>query len=108
MRLSDEQRERQRGYELRHRERVRAPVFDYYGWSCVCCGASEELEIDHVVGGGRAHRDELIATGLYGRKPNLVLYVYLVAVGFPEGYQTMCATCNKSKGVGHCCKLIHA
>jgi len=83
----DRRREYQHNYYLRHRERIRAKydanrdellarrrqqskeinrrlklrVYEAYGNRCVCCGESNLgfLSIDHINGGGRAHRQEV-------------------------------------------------
>jgi hypothetical protein len=34
-------------------------------------------------------------------------YLWLLAEGFPEGFQTLCRRCNMSKGVGERCRLWH-
>ena len=35
-------------------------------------------------------------------------YAWLVRNGFPEGFQTLCWPCNKSKDTGDRCRLDHA
>ena len=81
-------------------------VFAYYGESCACCGAPERLSIDHVNGDGHAHRKELFG-GSQGRASS-GFYHWLVTNGFPPGYQTLCRSCNSSKGRGARCVLDHA
>lgn len=70
---------------------VREKVFDYYGWSCACCGetVSGFLTMDHMRGGGNKHRK---ITGSGAR-----FYAWLVREGFPYGYQTLCYNCNCGK-----------
>jgi hypothetical protein len=84
----------------RHR-RDRDAVFDHYGWTCRCCGSPERLTIDHVNGGGEAHRAEL------GTKGGAGMYRWLIANGFPEGFQALCMPCNRSKSAGERCRLNH-
>lgn len=83
------------------RARIRDAVFDYYGRVCVCldCGATENLTIDHVFGGGREHRRRL------GLRWGSDFYAWLYRNNFPEGFQTMCNPCNLSKGTGTACRM---
>jgi 5-methylcytosine-specific restriction endonuclease McrA len=90
-------REQRRRYRARQRE----AVFDHYGRACACCGVAEDLTIDHVNGDGSRHRAR-IGTG------SAKLYRWLVASGFPDGFQTLCAPCNTSKGRHERCRLDHA
>lgn len=74
----------------------RKKVIDAYGGKCACCGEAETafLTIDHVNDDGAQHRREL---------PQLKLYVWLIAQGFPEGFQILCANCNMAKGIEGMC-----
>ena len=47
-------------------QKLRAQVFDHYGWSCQCCGTSENLSLDHIYGDGAAHRLELFGDAQHG------------------------------------------
>lgn len=94
--------EEARGWSRKYRQSLRAAVFDHYGWSCACCGATKRLTIDHVNGDGKQHRAEL------GTDDCWALYVWLVANGFPEGFQTLCPRCNRSKGDGPRCRIDHS
>jgi hypothetical protein len=80
-----------------------AVLFGHYGTVCACpgCGATEDLTIDHVNGGGRAHRKRL-------RRYGSGFWRWLIAEGFPDGYQTLCAPCNVSKAGGPACRIDHA
>lgn len=80
---------------------VRARVFAHYGSSCVCCGSTECLTIDHVNGDGREHR-------LMLPKGVLAVYRWLIKNNFPKGFQTLCRSCNSSKGRGRRCQLKHS
>lgn len=75
-------------------------VFDHYGRVCVCCGEDgyKFLSIDHINGGGNAHRREIKANGA------CALYKWIVENGFPETLQTLCFNCNlgKSRNKGIC------
>ena len=87
----------------RHR-RARAAVFGHYGWSCACCGSTRHLQIDHLNGGGTEHRIALFGS----RTPGAYnMYRWLATNGFPGGFQTLCASCNKSKRDGDRCRLSH-
>lgn len=81
------------------RARVRVKVFDHYGRACACCGVARQLTIDHVNGDGREHRARIGVR---------TLYVWLVRNGFPDGFQTLCRPCNRSKGTGPVCRLDHS
>ena len=85
-----------------YRDRLRDRVFAHYGRSCACCGAGQELTIDHAGGGGREHREEL-----FGPSPGsgAKFHRWLAREGFPEGFQVLCAPCNHSKGDGARCRM---
>jgi hypothetical protein len=98
----DENLERCREVDRERNQKNRAAVFDHYGWSCACCGTADAPAIDHVNGGGEAHRREL------GTKGGSGMYNWLIRSGFPEGYQTLCQPRNNSKRDGDRCRLDHA
>lgn len=79
-----------------------AAALAHYGQVCACpgCGATDDLTIDHVNGGGTEHRRSLKLAGAD-------FCAWLIAQGFPEGYQTMCNPCNSSKDAGAACRLWH-
>lgn len=85
------ERDRRRHYKNRNL------VFDHYGWTCVCCGESNEalLNIDHIVEVGGNRRRELKQTALY---------CWIVRHGFPDDFRTLCYNCNiaRSKFGGIC------
>lgn len=93
--------EGKRRYQASHRSQV----FDHYGWSCACCGTTENPSIDHVDGNGKRHREALFGQS-QGRAGG-TFYFWLVKQGFPPGYQTLCRLCNTSKGRGEHCILDH-
>jgi hypothetical protein len=80
--------------------RLRVVVFQHYGWTCACCGSSDRLTIDHVNGDGREHRKQIGTSSRH-------YYRWLVANGFPDGFQTLCLPCNNSKRSGDRCRLDH-
>lgn len=83
---------------------TRDQVFAHYGASCACCGCTDDLTLDHVNGDGASHREELFGNH---RKAGFPFYLWLIQEGLPPGYQTLCASCNASKGLGPCCRLDH-
>lgn len=78
--------------------RIRSETFAVYGRTCVCCGEAHDefLCIDHVNGGGNAHRK---ITGGGG----LATYYWLKREGWPSGYQTLCHNCNHAKAAFGIC-----
>ena len=83
------------------RERKLA-VLKAYGGECVCCGEStfEFLSIDHVRGGGDAHRREIVANRGY-----VDIYRWLKEHKCPQDgrFQLLCFNCNMAKGFyGYC------
>jgi len=67
----------------------------YGGVVCNCCGENhlECLNIDHIKGGGRAHR----------RKTGTVLYIWLKQNNYPPGFRVLCTNCNFARGrYGYC------
>ncbi len=82
------------------REGLRNQVFAHYSnraFKCACCGEAELdfLTIDHINGGGNAHRRAVFGSSHGGGK---AIYRWLVKTGFPEGFQLLCYNCNASKG----------
>lgn len=79
----------------RHRDRLREEVFAAYGGKCACCGidGKEFLGLDHVGGGGKAHRKS-VSESVYSR---------VKKEGFPSKYRLLCHNCNCSIGFrGYC------
>jgi len=94
---------RREGAQRRNLE-YRAAVFAHYGEACACCGTTEQLSIDHVNGGGSAHRIELFGRSAVSTR----FYRWLIDNGFPDGFQTLCLPCNASKSTGDACRLNHS
>lgn len=69
-------------------------VMDAYGGSCVCCGEAhlEFLTIQHSLGDGKDHREEL------GVDTGAQFYRKLKKLGFPQdrGLQVWCLNCHIS------------
>lgn len=80
-----------------YRDSLKADVICGYGGICKCCGEAEPqfLTIDHIHGGGSAHKK---AVG-----GSQQIYSYLRANGYPDGYQLLCFNCNGSKGLFGIC-----
>jgi hypothetical protein len=88
--------------QANRRDRLRSEVFAHYGQACACCGSTDRLTIDHIAGTGADHRKELFG----GRQiAGTRFYAWLIRQGFPDGYQTLCAPCNRSKGTGARCRM---
>lgn len=80
------------------RKKLRKETFEAYGGPvCTCCGENEPdfLVIDHINGGGGAHRRQLREEGLNATGGRF--YSYLKQQGYPEGYQVLCFNCNHGK-----------
>ena len=88
-----------REYSRRRNQEIRKEVLTYYGngkIACVKCGFVDEkaLSIDHINGGGNAHR-----RSLGGWVIGVRFYRWLIQQGFPTGYQTLCMNCQFVKKV---------
>jgi len=68
---------------------------NYGGVLCACCGEKEImlLTIDHIKGGGNAHRRRLgvNAAGFYR---------WLKKKKYPRGFQVLCWNCNRGRWIG--------
>jgi hypothetical protein len=106
-------REKSARYRARHLDAVRAHdrdraaamrqlVFGHYGDRCACCGSADDLTLDHVAGNGREHRLTLFGNPNRAGHP---FYRWLIAAGFPDGYQPLCRRCGSSKHRGPACRL---
>ena len=92
-----ERRRRARAWQRRHTRMRRAIVLTHYGGRCECCGETRMklLQIDHIGGGGAAHRRLLAAgPGLSGQG----VYRQLIIQGFPDGFRVLCVACNWATG----------
>jgi hypothetical protein len=101
---TEQARERQRKANRSDRASVRSQVFDHYGWACACCGSSARPTIDHVNGDGQQHRREI----RNGPVSSHEVYRWLIRNGFPDGFQTLCFPCNRSKSTEERCQLNHS
>lgn len=78
----------------RDRQKIRSETIRHYGGICECCGEDrlEFLTLDHVNGGGNAHRRALKASGTN-------LYRKLKNLGWPAGFRVLCWNCNCAIGL---------
>lgn len=90
-------------WKRKHYAEERGRVFDHYGRECACCGATEQLEVDHIGGGGQRHRDVIPGNGSGSH-----LYRWLIKNDFPRGFQILCRPCNRHKGKAGRCWLDHS
>ena len=84
--------------KLKLKERV---ISHYSGGTMACANPFNQhqeayidiraLEIDHIDGGGLAHFRSI------GRMGGTAFYRWLIAQGFPRGFQVLCANCNRIK-----------
>lgn len=79
-------REHVRAYTRRKAADLRAEVLAAYGGACACCGerTPDFLTLDHINGGGTAHRK-----ATWGK-----VYQQVKREGFPPGYRVLCWNCN--------------
>ena len=81
--------ERQREYKRGSDRRVRKEAVEVYGGKCECCGENEYLflQLDHIGGGGLAHRRKINRNGAgYWR--------WWRKQGWPPGLRVLCANCH--------------
>lgn len=84
-------------YKAKERIKLRQEMLNAYGRKCVCCGEIYEafLTLDHIGGGGKAHR-ATVGNGL--------VYRDLRKRGWPkEGFQILCMNCNWAIRFGGIC-----
>lgn len=83
----------------KNRENLRDETFAAYGGCCQCCGVNdpEFLTIDHIGGGGTAHRKSLGVHGVH-------FYRWLRKQGYPQDvYRCLCMNCNWAIRFGGIC-----
>lgn len=88
-------RQRSYGNSRRFIARQRLTVLTHYSGGtprCACCGEVELkfLAIDHIDGGGRAHRAKHRSPGSY--------FKWFRDNNYPAGFQVLCHNCNCAKG----------
>jgi hypothetical protein len=82
-------------YQREWFRKLREAVIHHYGGetpSCACCGLTDFriLTIDHIEGGGKAHR-RITGNGMS-------FYRWLQKNGYPSGYRILCHNCNHVRG----------
>ena len=90
---------RRRNSKRNYTRRLKEQVISHYGGVCACCGidAIEFLSIDHIHGGGTAHRKSL---NIGGGTP---MYLWLITKNYPKGFRVLCHNCNQCFGAyGYC------
>jgi hypothetical protein len=72
----------------KYRKELKAKVIAGYGGICTCCGEGNPafLSVDHVNGGGRAHRASLGG--------GVALYLDIIKREFPDDMTLLCYNCN--------------
>lgn len=86
-------------YDRQYNQRIKQEVLSHYsllnlGYPvCGCCQEDDpsKLEIDHMRGGGSAHRKSV------KRRGGTPFYHWLKSNGYPPNYQTLCRDCNNKK-----------
>lgn len=85
-------------------QRLKIEVLSHYAGGtphCMCPGCSEVflefLALDHINGGGTAHKRRLGNKGIGNN-----FYQWIKAEGFPEGYRVLCHNCNWAEAHGGC------
>lgn len=82
----------ERKYRRSLQASTRREVISHYSddtLRCGCCGENrfEFLTLDHVEGGGNAHRREV-------GKNSIMFWRWLKNQGYPPGYRVLCYNCN--------------
>lgn len=83
----------------RYRRKLKIEIIQAYGGQCACCGEQgiDFLHLDHINGGGKAHRKSLVAN------PG-EFYSTLRKLGFPNDppLRVLCGNCNHAVRFGVC------
>ena len=83
-----------------YHKRLKVEVLNHYSNgkpNCACCAEDiiEFLGIDHIGGGGLAHRNLIGSTCRY--------YLWLRRNNYPNGYRVLCHNCNLATSFGRKC-----
>lgn len=96
------QKEYNQRLEVKERQKQKKlEVLSHYSdgkLECACCGEDvyEFLSIDHIGGGGNAHRKAL-------KRGGYSFYYWLKKNGYPPGFRVLCYNCNLARGFyGYC------
>lgn len=88
----------------KYNQRIRLETLQHYSGDipkCNCCNEThlEFLSIDHINGGGSAHRRSMNKDGKKGGN----IYLWLKNNKYPKDFQVLCHNCNQAKGFyGQC------
>ncbi len=94
--------DRWNNYQRERNRKRRKIVIKHYGDKCKCCGEQtfEFLAVDHILGGGNAHRREVGSGG--------PMIEWIITNDFPPGFRILCHNCNQAIGYyGHCPHEMH-
>jgi len=93
-RKRDEWKKYKSTYNAIRYDRIKTDVFNHYGRECVFCGERRfnKLSIDHPNDDGGEHRRSLKIGG-----GGINFYIWLIENNFPQGFQTLCISCNSRK-----------
>lgn len=76
---------------------LRMEILAHYENKCACCAETnyEFLALDHIDGGGKAHRESFRSSNHY--------YGWIKKQGFPSIFRVLCHNCNQALGwYGYC------
>jgi hypothetical protein len=78
------------------RIKAKQTILNRYGNICTVCGFDDirALQLDHINNNGN---EERIRIGGSTKFSGWRFYEYLISIGLPDGYQTLCANCNMIK-----------
>jgi hypothetical protein len=100
----------QKRHSKKYRQKLVLQVLVHYGGNppkCACCGETELdfLTIDHINGGGNAHRKKILGRLIGG----WIFYIWLRKNNFPEGFRVLCWNCQWGcrRNNGVCSHVIH-
>jgi hypothetical protein len=71
----------------------REKILNAYGNRCICCDETIQafLELDHIEGGGNAHRRKIL------KEEGKQFYDWIIKNNYPSGFQLLCSNCNACK-----------
>lgn len=87
-------KEKNRERVKRYHKKFRDCLFEHYGRACVFCGATEDLQFDHVKG---AELDKSKKNNGRSAWNQLKWFKELIAANFPPTCQVLCKRCNFAK-----------
>ena len=89
-----EHKDAKSAYAKRYNRELKLEVLSHYGTKCTFCSEPDldKLSIDHINGGGLAHRRSLGMAGSGTR-----FYLWLRRNNYPSGYRVLCLSCNNKQ-----------